>query len=766
MARSKTQLERNTFVRGLITEASPLTFPENASIDERNFILNRDGSRRRRLGVDIESTGVQIDTEETPLTFDEFNISTFKWDGVENDPTKSYGVVQIGHTIYIVNLFSSTLSTDLIATIDINNSDIATISGNARFDYAAVDGKLIIVSAELEAPLLLTADGDEFTIERVDLEVRDIWGVDDGLQIDERPTTTTQLHEYNLLNQGWNQQVLADFREDEEKDPSNADVVWFGKKSDGKFDSELITASFFGNAPAAKGKFIISAFDRGSTRISGSTAAVSQVFEADRSHPRLPAPEPASGEFAGSGLTDLPIDKEEGRVQTAASFAGRIFYSGINSSILEGDNKSPSYSGTILFTQVITNALDFRRCYQQNDPTAEDFFDLLDTDGGTIKIPEANAILKLQVLGNSLLVIADNGVWSITGPDNVFKATEYSVNKVTNVGCISKGSVVEAEGSVLYWANGGIYGISSTELGVASATNITETTIQTVYNNINTVAKANSVGNFDPVTRKVSWLYNDSDDYDGVNLRKKYNKELILDTVLTAFYINEFGEAPTDSPFIAGYMPTEDFSLTTVQQNVVVDGEQVQVNGEDVVVTSELRGRGVSVTKYLTATPNVSGSNYGISFAEYNNTDFEDWGEVDAPAYLITGYELFADTQRKKQATYLTTHFNRTETGFTLNESGDLEALGASSCKIQAQWDFANSANSGKWGSQFEAYRLRRLYTPTSINDPFDYGWEVISSKSKLRGSGRALSLRFDSSPGKDLYLLGWGMDIEGNTNV
>ena len=41
-----------SFVKGLITEASPLTFPENASIDEKNFVLNRDGSRSRRLGVD------------------------------------------------------------------------------------------------------------------------------------------------------------------------------------------------------------------------------------------------------------------------------------------------------------------------------------------------------------------------------------------------------------------------------------------------------------------------------------------------------------------------------------------------------------------------------------------------------------------------------------------------------------------------------------------------------------------------------------------
>lgn len=53
MARQQAQAEINNFVGGLVTEASPLTFPENASLDEKNFVLNRDGSRRRRLGMRI-----------------------------------------------------------------------------------------------------------------------------------------------------------------------------------------------------------------------------------------------------------------------------------------------------------------------------------------------------------------------------------------------------------------------------------------------------------------------------------------------------------------------------------------------------------------------------------------------------------------------------------------------------------------------------------------------------------------------------------------
>lgn len=55
MARQRAKVEVNRFTAGLITEASPLTFPDNASLDEVNFVLNRDGSRNRRLGMRLRT---------------------------------------------------------------------------------------------------------------------------------------------------------------------------------------------------------------------------------------------------------------------------------------------------------------------------------------------------------------------------------------------------------------------------------------------------------------------------------------------------------------------------------------------------------------------------------------------------------------------------------------------------------------------------------------------------------------------------------------
>lgn len=58
MPQSLTQRTVNTFVKGLITEASELTFPEDASVDELNCSLERDGTRRRRKAVTLETGAV------------------------------------------------------------------------------------------------------------------------------------------------------------------------------------------------------------------------------------------------------------------------------------------------------------------------------------------------------------------------------------------------------------------------------------------------------------------------------------------------------------------------------------------------------------------------------------------------------------------------------------------------------------------------------------------------------------------------------------
>jgi hypothetical protein len=417
---AQANLERNTFVRGLITEASPLTFPENASIDEDNYVLNREGSRQRRLGMDYESLSSVIDTGKVALTFDNHAVGSFLWENVNNDPNLSLGVVQIGNNLWFVDAFQSSLSANLLNSGTAFVLDATTvgsnISGNTPIQFTAVNGVLLMVSREMSKPYYLTYDsvGDSLTSSLVDVRVRDIWGIDDGIDVDERPVSLSDKHNYNLLNQGWTATNINAVAY-----PSNSDVMSLGKDSSDNFSSALLQKQFFGNSPAAKGKFIIDPFARGSSRITE------------------------------SGIAGLPSDSDSGTFSSVAFYAGRAFYAGINSNTTDGDSRSPRLSGTIMFTQIIDSNDKLSRCYQEADPTSEHVSDLIATDGGTIHIPEAANILKMVTVGASLVVFAENGVWQITGPDNVFRADDFSVSEITNIGAVNAASVVNAEGNIL-----------------------------------------------------------------------------------------------------------------------------------------------------------------------------------------------------------------------------------------------------------------------------------------------------------------------------
>lgn len=152
----------------------------------------------------------------------------------------------------------------------------------------------------------------------------------------------------------------------------------------------------------------------------------------------------------------------------------------------------------------------------------------------------------------------------------------------------------------------------------------------------------------------------------------------------------------------------------------------------------------------------------GYSFAELNNEQFEDWGTVDAEAFMITGQLTGGDASAEKQSPYLTMHFYRTEQGVVL-EDGQLVPAKQSGCLVQSQWNWSNSATSKKWSPPFQAYRYRRPVFITGEDDEYDNGFETTVSKSKLRGRGKALSLKISSEPGKDCQILGWDLQITGN---
>lgn len=759
-----------SFVKGIITEASPLIYPEDSAISVDNFLLIRDGSIARRLGIDYEASHTLIDSGSTANALATSAIYFNTWNNVANNPTLKFGVVQVGTKLWFFDMFKTNMSSNIKNSG--NYLDMGGL-GQERINVSSINGYLIITSKEF-SPVYLEYNSSTDTVSKspIVFYIRDLFGIDDQLPVNNRPTSLSDSHKYNLLNQGWDITSINAFFASKSVYPSNADIQALGKDADENFDPDLVVKQYFGNTPAPKGRNIINAFNRGVSRQEQSNVYIASSFYDVNTQLNFNnlyiEREPLTGEWTVSNYTNftsLPVDQENSRVSVSAPYSGRVFYSGVESLITTPDERSPDYTGFIFFTKLISSVKDLGECYQEADPTSEHISDIIATDGGYIQIPDAANIFKLVPTDRSLLVLAENGVWEIVGDtDSGFSATGYQVNKIGSIGAMSPSSIVEVEGVVAYWAEGGIYTLGyDQQSGYLRPQNISATTIQSLYSSIPSTARKLAKGSFDPETRRISWIYNDQITYDGISNKFNYNRELIFDTLLQAFYTNtiESIDADSNSPQVAGLVVMPNFVTVDYANPIVVNGEQVQVNTVDVAVTAGKFARGESYTKYLTILPNNTG-NLKFTFSSYRNGSFTDWYTYDDVgenyiSELTTGFEIVGDSSKWKQSPYVSFHFTRTETGFT-TINGGLEAISPSGCLVSARWDFANHSNSGKIGPQFQAYRLLRNYIPTDANDEFNYGQSVIVTKNKIRGKGKALSMNIQSQAGKDMKLLGWSM--------
>ena len=268
MARAGINLQRRNFVAGINTESSALTFPENATIDESNFVLLRNGSRRRRLGLDFEQNHTLVDSGVLSSGVDTLGFSINKWENINTNVDVALLVVQFGNKFSFFDLLADTISAapkNGGNTLDLPPS---VIDPMRPVQMVGISGGLIIVGGSKTVVLVeYNADTDSVAFRQFNLEIRDFFGVDDSLNSDTRPATLSDEHKYNLLNQGWTNADITSFKTSQGKFPSNADIIYLGKNADGDFEAATLVKQFFENTPAPKGKFIIDAFDRGASRV-------------------------------------------------------------------------------------------------------------------------------------------------------------------------------------------------------------------------------------------------------------------------------------------------------------------------------------------------------------------------------------------------------------------------------------------------------------------------------------------------------------------
>ena len=199
-------LKINQFDKGLITEASPLNFPEGASVGESNMPIAPDGTRERRLGLQFEDSYALSSLGYTEKELEDAVISYIDWDNVMNNPS-----IRIGCVVVRERIFFFDLNVPNPSAARLNRGQYITIQpgGNSKVHGAYVNGLLVLTSSALEYPVYLEYDlgQDLVSVTDIKLKIRDLQGVDDGLPLRERPTTLSLEHKYNLINQGWTNSI-------------------------------------------------------------------------------------------------------------------------------------------------------------------------------------------------------------------------------------------------------------------------------------------------------------------------------------------------------------------------------------------------------------------------------------------------------------------------------------------------------------------------------------------------------------------------------
>lgn len=462
--------------------------------------------------------------------------------------------------------------------------------------------------------------------------------------------------------------------------PSNADVWWKFKDNTDAFNPGVTNVSVtLGTGPAPKGHYILLAFDQQRDLISGV-----------------------------AGLTDVTTLV---RPKTGTWFQGRAWYAGVDAAqAASGDQSHYSWSENIYFSQVVENVSQLGYCYQNNDPTSQDFFDLLPTDGGVIRIQGCGSVYKLFPVQNGLLVFAANGIWFITGSQGIgFTANDYTVTKISAVQSISGTSFVNILGWPVFWNEEGIYTVSPAQQGGGlTVDNLCTNSILSFYSEIPEISKRFVRGDYNPLNYVITWVYRSTNETN-ISDRYNYNRALNVNTSSKAFYPYTIGGAGTI---------------------------------HDVKYISSPGGSNAPDPTFKYFTTYLSGTL--LTFSEERDvTNWVDFKSVDSiganyESFFVTGYKIHGQALYKFQPMYI-------------NMFSDGET--ATAYKIQGIWDFAGDPNSGKYSAiQLITNALTRM--------------NIIYRRHKFRGRGLALQMKVTSVNGMPFNIIGWSTVESRNAGV
>lgn len=200
---------QSSFIRGLITEATGLNFPENAATDTSNCVFSLIGDVTRRPGINFEENFTYV-----PTSINTQAVSNYRWLNAGGDGESEILVQQVGNSLYFF-LSSASTTINPLSHQSINSLNFASFQATGNTDvvaniecqFSAGNGYLFVYHPSCD-PFYVTFNPivKTITYNKITVSIRDFNGFypePGNPAIQNRPSTLIPEHQYNLQNQGW-----------------------------------------------------------------------------------------------------------------------------------------------------------------------------------------------------------------------------------------------------------------------------------------------------------------------------------------------------------------------------------------------------------------------------------------------------------------------------------------------------------------------------------------------------------------------------------
>lgn len=801
-----------TFNKGLMTDASPLTFPPDFSLDELNFELMLDGTRRRRRGLEAETAAfiTQAQAADAP-------VRTFKWRAVGDNPDLNFHIWQIGSTLYFYNDVPEPSSSPRNFTLDLvglavegYESDVVEL----EVDMAFGRGHALLVGKYID-PVYIVYDPieDDLDVFEVNIRERDFQGVEDNLDNTTKPAVASDEYIYNMVNEGWAYGDVLQYQEDQGNYPSKNMVYWqaFRRATvpgfaevDGtrQFSSDKLVAELFQDAPAPRGHFIQDPFNTGTSLIvqtetiknygpmsttddpnywtpwkpdpaygfnlpaySGASTATNLItitfqnphfLNVGETFTLIPEANGRIGSYTGDGNRFWNISAPAGSnfvVEEVVSTTQVKFYHTLTN---DGPGYRPGWIGAswpIVYAYVGGAVIELDGRIIDERPTATAFFAGRAWYAGIQNPTLSSALYFSQIVE----VDAQYGkCYQVADPtdENISDliATDGGVLRIPQMGQVYK--LLPFSSSLLVFASNGVWEVGPGSSGYFTATSYSVRKVSGAQCvNATSVADAEGI----PVFWAKSGIFAIVQDTNTGFLTAQSLSAQKIDTMYALLGDDVRRTATAD------YDDKNKRVMWVYQDGDVSRGLVFDVR----FGSFTLWEFGTDVRDIFTVSDYASSAPTSLRFiVQYGGTpshqvaiptslDFEDYG-ASTSAYLVTGYDTAGNVSKRKFAPVISVFMKRTE------QMLDDEVINPSSLTMQARWDFSDNSVAGKWGTAQQVYRHLRPFTLAGTEPDGDVpdGIPLVITRNKVRGRGRAMHLKFEAGATNDAHILGWATNF------